>query len=358
MKKGMERRDFLKLAAASGATLLLPKFAFGAETWPERPPTGVVGFGPGGGIDMVGRSLSAAMEPFIGTNINVINKGGASSSIAMDYVWTKPPDGYWWLFVSKYAGRLRAMKMHQTCPWKDWQHFRAGATIWCVSVIPESPIKDFADLLDRAKKNPGKIKVSNGGIAGMEHFGVMLLQKSAGVKFHHVPYDGGKKATLAALQKEVDVVAHGIHVAISYLKAGKLRHLAAFQADPMKIGKIEFIPITKYVPAAKKYCPYGGGASMALRRDTDVAILKKIEKAFWEAQKDPRYKAFLEKQVIMQFAKSGKEADREAAFTEVSESWLLKELGLAKLDPEKDLGLPKLDDFDEWWPPKDYKPVL
>jgi tripartite-type tricarboxylate transporter receptor subunit TctC len=358
MRKLMERRDFLKLAAASGAGLLLPKFAFAAGEWPERSITGVVGFGPGGGIDMVGRALSAAMEPHIGTTINVINKGGASSAIAMDFVWSKPADGYWWLYVSKYAARLRTAGMHPTCAWKDWQHYRAASTILSFSVVPKSPIKDFADFIDRAKKNPGKVKVSNGGVAGMEHFGVLLLEKSAGVKFHHLPYDGGKKAVLAALQGEADVVACGIQIAIGYLKAGNLRHLAAFQDKPEKIQNIDFHPITQYVPAAKKFCPYGGGATLALRRDTPIEILKKVEKAFTEAQKDSRYQAFLKKQVISQVPLTGSEADREAAFTEVSEAWLLKELGLAKKDPEKDLGLPKLEDFDQWWPPKEYKPIL
>jgi len=347
------RRKFMKYVMASGATLALPQFAFGAD-WPSRPITGVIGYSAGGGTDTIARAIAGGMEKVIGGTINNINKPGATASIATGYVWDKPADGYWLLLTSNFNKTLRATKKHHTIPWKDWQFYRLTSTTMSFSVLPNSPIKDFGDLVDRAKKNPGKVKMSNSGVGGTWHLGTLLLERAAGIKFHNVPYKGGKKATLAALQGEVDVVGSGIHEQIGNVKAGKLRHLAVFDSKPMKLGGFDLEPVTKYAPETKSDCPYGGGTTPALRRDTDPKILKKIADALEKAQHSDRYSNILKKKGINKLFVKGAEADKMAAKYEVTAATLLYDSGISKISP-KDLGYPKLEAFESWWPPKAYK---
>lgn len=351
------RRKFMEYVMASGATLMLPQVAFGAD-WPTRPITGVIGYSAGGGTDTIARGISGGMESFIGGTVNCINQPGATGSIATDFVWKKPSDGYWLLFVSNYNKFLRVTKKHDTVPWKDWQFYRLSSTTMSFAVTPDSPIKTFGDFLDMAKKNPGKVSIGNSGVGGTWHIGALLLERAAGIKLHHIAYKGGKKATLAALQGEVNVAGTGIHEQISAIKAGKLRNLCVFDANPMKLGGFEFDPITKYLPEAKDDCPYGGGTTPALKRDTDPGVLKKFAKAFEKAQDDKNYSQILAKKGINKLFRIGADADKDCARNEVVTATLLYESGVGKAHPQKDLGLPKLEDFNTWWPPKGYEPRL
>ena len=354
----LTRRDFLELTAVSGAGLLLPSVAFSDVDWPKRAITGVNGASAGGGSDYVSRAIAIPMGAALGKRVNIINKPGAAHSIATDYVWKKPSDGYWWVMTSNYNRFLRPMKYHHTIPWKDWQYFRAVSTIMSFAVLPESPIKNFGDFLDMAKKKPGKVTIGNSGHGGVWHLGMALVEKVAGIKVHHVPYKGDKTALLGLFQKEIDVVGIEHSPLHPLAKEGKVRHLAVFMDEPLKIGDSEYEPITKYLPAAKKYCTYGGGLSPAVKRDTDTAILKKIETAFLKAQDDPGYKEKLASRGILQTPFTGKEADRLAALWEVVTAWQFYELGVGKVHPQKDLKLPRLEAFDEWWPPKEYEAKL
>lgn len=359
MTSESNRRAFLKRIAyfSAGSSLLTMGRAFAAE-WPSQPITGVVGYGQGGGVDSTSRTLIPAMEDELKATINMINKPGAVASVATDFVWKKPADGNWWLFSSTYNKLLRCNEYHQTVPYLDWQFYGIDVSIMSWSVVADSPIKDFGDLIDRAKKNPGKITVSNSGVGGVWHLGNAMLESAVGTSFNNVAYKGGAPATLAAMQKEVEVVGSGIHEHIEHIKAGRLRNLAVFTAVPLKIaGSDDMQPVTNWVPALKNAAPYGGGASLGLRRDTDPEILRSIERAVLAAGKSEPFLDRMTKKVRFPNIKTGEAADREAAFQELSASKVLKELGVAKLG-HKDLGYPDPSEFDAWWPPKGYKPRI
>jgi len=352
-----DRRKFLAgVGALSASGLILPfSNAFGAR-WPRRPITGVVGYRQGGGTDSTARTLVPTMEKELDATINVINKPGAVASLATDFVWKKPADGYWWLFSSTYNKLLRCNGYHKTVPYMDWQFYGVDVSLMSWSVVHDSPIKSFGDLLSLAKKKSGEISVGNSGIGGVWHLGNSLLESVAKVKFKNVAYKGGKGATLAALQKEVDVVGSGVHEHIEHIKAGRLRNLAVFRANSLKVpGYDDLKPVTDWVPALKSHAPFGGGGAMGLRRDTDPKILKMIEGGFLKATKSEAFMNRMKKKFRFPNVRTGADADKTAALQEIVASKILKELGVAKFG-HKDLGLPDPQDFDAWWPPKGYKP--
>lgn len=359
MPNETNRRSFLKgIAYLSAGTTFLPLSQALGASWPSQPITGVVGYGQGGGVDSTSRTLVPTMERELNATINMINKPGAVASVATDFVWKKPANGYWWLFNSTYNKLLRCNEYHDTVPYLDWQFYGIDQSIMSWSVVPDSPIKDFGDLIARAKKEPGKVTVSNSGVGGVWHLGNALLEAEIGTTFNNVAYKGGAPATLAALQKEVDVVGSGIHEHIENIKAGRLRNLAVFTAEPLKIAGVEDLqPVTNWVPSLKNAAPYGGGASLGLRRDTDPEILRAIEKALLAAAKSKPFLERMEKKVRFPNVTTGEAADRAAAFQELSASKVLKELGIAKVG-HKELGYPDPSEFDAWWPPKGYKPRI
>lgn len=359
MTQSKDRRDFLKgVGYLSVGSIMLPIGEALAAGWPSQPVTGVVGYRQGGGTDSTARTLVPAMEKGTKATINVINKPGAVASVATDFVWNKPADGHWWLFSSTYNKLLRCNEYHKTVPYLDWQFYGIDVSIMSWSVVPDSPIKNFGDLVNMAKKKPGEVTVSNSGVGGVWHLGNALLESATGTSFKNVAYKGGAGATLAAMQKEVDVVGSGIHEHIEHIKAGRLRNLAVFTPEPLKIeGTDDLQPVTNWVQSLKSSAPYGGGGAMGLRRDTDPAILKTIETAFIAATESGPFLDRMKKKVRFPKVKTGEAADREAALQEVAASKILKELGISKLG-HKDLGLPDPEDFDAWWPPKGYKPRI
>lgn len=353
----MKRREFLKYLGIGGA-LSVPFFRAGmvsAAKWPERPIRVVIGYKAGGGTDTFTRVLVAGMEAQLNATINVTNMPGSVAAVATDFVWNKAADGYFWAGTSNYNKFLRAMKYHTTVPWRDWQWYPAAGTYQGWAVRPDSPFKTFQDLLDAARKKP--VTMSHAGIGGIWHEGDAIMAKAAGVKFNYIPYKGGAPATLALIKGEVDAVGNGIHEQVEFLKAGKLRNLAVFTDKPLSVGALTLEPVTKYVPKLKPYTPFGGDITPALKRDVPLDILKMVHKAYRKALDNPRFEAILKKKVGYKILLSPTEVDKVAARKECVTAWTFKDLGIAKADPAE-LGIPRPEEFEAWWPPKEYKPRL
>ncbi len=361
MKKhdGMDRREFLKLAGAAGVMSSIPILGGGstafAAAWPKDPLRAVVGYSAGGGTDMSTRAICAAIEGPLKATINVTNMPGAIAGTATNFVLKKPADGYWILGTSNYNKFLRPMKISESIPWKDWQWFPIASAYQCWTVKPDSPIKTFQDLLDVGKKRP--LTISTSGVGGIWHEGDAILAKASGIKFKYIPYKGGAPAALAVLQGEVEVGGSGVHEAIEYAVAGKLKVLAFGGEKEMTFRGVKMQSVTKWVPALKPLVPIGGFTTMAMRRETPVEILQKMNEAVKKGKQDPKFKAIMDKKVLIPVDIGPLDADKAAARYESVTAWTFKELGIAKADPAK-LGIPKPEDFDKWWPPKGYKPNL
>ncbi|MEQ8195669.1 MAG: tripartite tricarboxylate transporter substrate-binding protein, partial [Rhodospirillales bacterium] len=177
----------------------------------------------------------------------------------------------------------------------------------------------------------------------------------SGTKFRVVPYKGGKPATTAALKKEVDVACSGLHEQLDAIKAGRLRNLCICNDKELSIQGQNLKPITDAVPKLKGKVPIGGGMSMAMRRDTDVGILKKISKEWLASINSKKFHEIDMKKPRFPDPVVGADADKRALLWETVAANLLADVGKAKKSP-KDLGLPSIDEFENWWPPKGYKP--
>ena len=329
-----------------------------SASFPKKPINLIIEYKAGGGTDMIMRTIADAMERNSGWKIQVQNMPGATGSIATDFVYNKPSDGYWILGASNFNKALRVLGYHESINWKDWQFYKIANSVESFSVLPDSPIKTFKDLLELAKKDPDKVKISNSGIGGIWHEGVELVSDIAGLKFNNIPYKGGAPATLAVLKKEVDVVASGLHEQVEYIKAGKIRPLAVIAPEAINIEGYGSVPsINDFLPEMKKYSNFGATYVLGIKRDTPVEILEKYKELFLLASKDKKLLDLIKKRYFLLSVATGTDADKQAALAESITAHLYWRIGLGKVNPDE-LGIPKPSEFNSWWPPVDYKPVL
>ncbi|OGA40511.1 MAG: hypothetical protein A3G24_18405 [Betaproteobacteria bacterium RIFCSPLOWO2_12_FULL_62_13] len=344
-------------AAASMPIVLAPGIARGAR-WPERPITAVVMYAAGGGTDVVLRAITAEMAKMTNWDINVINKPGSVGALATSFVLEKPADGYWWLGAANYNKFVRVMGHSDSKPWEDWQYMQAANSLASWSVRPDSPFKTFPDVVAHAKKNPGKLSISTSGTGGIWHELAAIIAQGAGIKLRYVPYKGGKPATLAGLQGEVDIAGGGVHEHIEFIKAGKLRCLQQTGKEDIVVSGGPTLPsIANFLPQLKPMLPVGGNYNIALRRSVPVEILKEIEKAFVAAVKSPAFAEVARQRYFDLDIRTGEAADRRAAqleaLTAATFAEIKDQIG-KQIKTAAELGLPKPDQFDKWWPPKGY----
>jgi tripartite-type tricarboxylate transporter receptor subunit TctC len=360
------RRKFIKGAGAAGLISAAPGIitssgAFAAE-WPERPITVVVMYGAGGGTDTIIRTLAGEMAKSTGWEINVINKPGAVGGVATRFMQNKPNDGYWWLGAANYNKFVRIMGHSESRAWEDWQYFQAANSIASWSVPVDSPYKTFEDVIAAAKANPGKITISTSGTGGLWQELALIVSEAAGVKLKYVPYKGGKAATLAGLQGEVDIAGGGVHEHIEFIKAGKLRNLQQTGRDDLEVpGAGTLRSVGNMIPSLKPLLPLSGIYNIALKRDTSLEILNKIEGAFANAVKSDAFQSIARKKYFDVDIRSGADADRRAAQVEAVTAqtfWNAQSQIGKELKSPQALGLPDPADFDKWWPPQGYKPRM
>jgi tripartite-type tricarboxylate transporter receptor subunit TctC len=352
------RRDFLKLMGAAGAATTLPFDASFAAGYPNRPITQVVSTALGGGVDTVARAVSAQMKKNLGNaTINSVNKTGGTSSIATKFVFSQPSDGYTWLACPGFDRGLRILNLDTTVPYKDWQYFGCDTSYMSLAVLPNSPIKDLADLLEQGRKKPGGLRMATNGPGGTWYLAALLVERASKASFRKVPYNGGFPAMKACLEGEVDVTCNGLHEQLQFIKSGKLRNLAVAVSEPLDIQGVKLQPITKWLPSLKAVTPIGGGYSMAVKRDTDKAIIKQLADAWMKSVNSKEFQAFDAKKPRFPDPVVGEKADRRAALWDCVASNLLVTAGLNKKSL-KELDIPSIEDFDKWWPPKGYKPAI
>ena len=363
---GLNRRQFLGAMGGAGAaalsSLVIAPDLAGAASWPERPVTAVVMYSAGGGTDTVIRTLAGEMAKSTGWTINVINKPGAVGGVATRFLLNKPPNGYWWLGAANYNKFVRVMGHSNSKAWEDWQYFQAANSLASWSVRSGSPYQSFEEVVAAAKKNPGKISISTSGTGGLWQELALIVSEAAGIQLKYIPYKGGKPATLAGLQGEVDIAGGGAHEHIEFIKAGKLRNLQQTGRDDLVVPGVGTLrSVGKMIPSLRPLLPLSGIYNIALKRDTPLEILAMIKTAFIAAVKSDAFQKIARTKYFDIDIRTGAEADRRAAQVEcvtATTFYNVRDQIGKKVKSPQELGLPAPADFDAWWPPKGYTPRM
>jgi tripartite-type tricarboxylate transporter receptor subunit TctC len=201
--------------------------------YPERIVKIVVPFAPGGGTDVVARTLAQEMAKDLGVSVIVENKPGAGTIIGTQAVAVSEPDGYTLLmgtFANAVNPSLNAKLPYD--PHKDFAPVALVARSFNIVVVnPKSEIKSIADLIAAATADPGKLSYGTYGIGTSAHLAGELFKNLAKVDLTTVPYKGAAPAITDLIGGQIQVMFTTVASAASLIEAGQLRALAVTSAE-------------------------------------------------------------------------------------------------------------------------------
>ena len=204
-----------------------------AADFPERTVKVVVPFPPGGGTDLVGRTIADKMGEFFKKTVVVENRAGAGTVIGTDYVAKSPPDGYT-IIMGTFAYAVNP-SLQATLPYSNATSFAPVALVArspnVVVVNPDRPYKTIAELVAYAKANPGKVNYGSFGNGTSAHLAGALFASLSKTDLTHVPYKGSSPALTDLMGGQIDVMFTTVPSASGYIRSGKLRALAVTSAQ-------------------------------------------------------------------------------------------------------------------------------
>jgi tripartite-type tricarboxylate transporter receptor subunit TctC len=199
-----------------------------AQTFPARPLRLVVGFTPGGGVDINARLLGAKLSELLGQGVVVENRPGAGTNIAAEFVAKAPADGHT-LFMNTGAVAIN-MALYKSPGYDTLRDF-APISIFSESqniltVNAAKPFRSAAELIAAARARPGALTYGSAGAGTTQHLAGELFKLRTGTDLLHVPYKGSAPALTALIAGEIDMVLINVPAIIGHVKSGRLRPLA------------------------------------------------------------------------------------------------------------------------------------
>jgi len=200
--------------------------------WPEHTITIIVPFPPGGPNDLLGRLLAAELAPKLGQSVIVENRPGAVGNIGLTVGARAKPDGYTLVCVTGVVEINPSVTKTAYDPLKDFAPIAyLGAAPNALITRPASGIKNVADLIAKAKANPGKLTYATAGVGSVSQLAVELLKLRAGIQMTHVPFAGAAPSLQAALAGTTDIASVSIANLVSFIQAGQLIALVQTGAE-------------------------------------------------------------------------------------------------------------------------------
>ncbi|HVG52542.1 MAG TPA: tripartite tricarboxylate transporter substrate-binding protein [Xanthobacteraceae bacterium] len=238
----MKLAAFLARTALSAAALFAAGAAM-AQDYPNRPITMVVGFPPGGSTDATARILQDPMSTALGQQIVIDNRGGAGGSTAAGQVANAAPDGYT-LLLTVNASLTMNKYMQKNYPIDPKKAFEPVAllndVVLVLAVNSSLPVNSVQELIDYAKKNPGKLSYGSSGVGSGHHICGELLKQKTGIDMVHVPYRGGGPAIQDLVAGQIQVSFGTLPAVMPHVQTGKIRIIAA--AEKKRIPELPNTP--------------------------------------------------------------------------------------------------------------------
>jgi tripartite-type tricarboxylate transporter receptor subunit TctC len=233
------------VVSALGAAALAAAPAH-AQTFPSKQVRFILPFPPGGPTDMLGRALAQKLSEQVGQPVVADNRPGAGGNLGLELTAKAPPDGHTVVLSSPLVSISPSLyaKLNYD-PQRDLAPVSLVAYIQNALIVhPSVPAKTLRQLIDIARRNPGKLNFGSGGVGTTSHLAPSLLLSLAKVNMVHVPYKGTGQALAAMIGGEIDMLVMAVPAAAAQIQSGKVRALAVL-ADKRQ-------PTLPDVPTAKE----------------------------------------------------------------------------------------------------------
>ena len=219
---------FASLAAATAAAGALVSGAALAQEYPSKPIRWIIPYSPGGATDITARTLAPHMSQTLGQQVVAENRAGGAAIPGFDIVAKAAPDGYTMLLANiAFGANSSLFKKLPFDVQKDFTPVSKVAVVpMVVAVHPSLPVKTLQELIDLARKNPGKLNYGSAGNGSANQLTTEVFRSYTKVNMVHVPFKGGGPAVVALVGGQIDLLFATISSSSHHIKSGKLRGLA------------------------------------------------------------------------------------------------------------------------------------
>jgi tripartite-type tricarboxylate transporter receptor subunit TctC len=206
------------------------------QQWPIKPIKIIVPYAPGLSPDIVARVLADKLSQSVGQPVLIDNRPGAGGLIGAEAAATASPDGYTYFFTVKAVMAI-APHLYPNAKFNTFKDFKAVTQVLLVPHIltatPNAPFNNIKELVDYAKRNPGKLNYASLGVGSQPHVAVEIMANKLGLKINHIPYKTNPIADV--ISGIVDLNLEGASSAIPNIKAGKIKALAISGNDRISV---------------------------------------------------------------------------------------------------------------------------
>lgn len=236
-------RHLVVLAQVAVCAVLYPALSQAQpQPYPSKPIRMIVPYAPGGGVDIMGRIISARLSERLGVQVVVENRGGAATVIGTDAVAKATGDGYTLLFGNPALSANPAL--NDNLPYDTLKHLApvamVAASFNVLVVHPSLPVKTVRELVTLAKSKPGQLNYASAGEGSAIYLAMAMFQNTAGIDVVHIPYKGAGPALVDVVGGQVPMMFIASPPAVSYVNSGKLRGLA--------VSGIKRLPVLPDIP--------------------------------------------------------------------------------------------------------------
>lgn len=284
----LNRRKLIVASAAAAVAAPAISSPARAQNFPRKSIQLIVAFPPGGSTDIGARIVAAAAEKELGQPVVVVNKGGAGGQLGFTEAARARPDGYTLTMINLPAVNTIVLDPERKAI------FGVDAFVPVINQVldpgivwvkADSPYKTFADLIEAAKKAPGKISACTTGILSDDHLAILMTHEAAKVDFRIVHFDGGAQQVAAILGGHVDVAYDNVGGVFKRIQSGELRGLCVTDNERSKF--LPNVPTTKELGYPTIISSSTRG--IAVQKGTPADVIKVLEVALQKAMASPEH---------------------------------------------------------------------